>query len=75
MVITKKESILKLKAALKATRLSKISSKKINITFHGSGEKVLILLDYSPAETYLIFLPIFSAFQIGMSFKYLYGAF
>ena len=33
MVITKKESILKLKAALKATRLSKISSKKINITF------------------------------------------
>ena len=33
MVITKKESILELKAAQKATRPSKISAKKINITF------------------------------------------
>ena len=41
---------------------------------HGSGEQSLILLESAPGKKYAIFLPIFSAFQIGMSFKYLYAS-
>ena len=44
MVSTKKESSLKLKAAQKATRLSKISLKKINISF------AISLINYASAE-------------------------
>ena len=39
------------------------------------GNKVLILLYYSRADTYLILNPTFSAFRNGMAFKYLMAAF
>ena len=38
------------------------------------GNKVLILLYYSRADTYLILNPTFSAFRNGMAFKYLMAA-